>query len=133
MEKFNEKKEAIKKVNNSQNMAILLEKVNKFIYLCRSNILIDGIRNASINQKISVVTASYNSEKFIRGAIRSIQNQKISDLEIIIVDDATNDKNLNIIENMQKEEPTIKIIKIMKIWVHYIQKEQVFYTKVVDI
>ena len=110
MVKSNEE-EALKKENNSKNMTIILQKVNNYIYLCRNNILIDGIRNASLNPKISVVTASYNSEKKIRGAIRSIQNQKMSDIEIIIVDDASNDKSLNIIENMQKEDPRIKIIK----------------------
>ena len=110
MVKSNEE-EALKKENNSKNMTIILQKVNNYIYLCRKNILIDGIRNASLNPKISVVTASYNSEKKIRGAIRSIQNQKMSDIEIIIVDDASNDKSLNIIENMQKEDPRIKIIK----------------------
>ena len=46
----------------------------------------------------------------IKSVIRSIQNQKMLDVEIIIVNDFSKDNSMRIIEDMQKEDPRIKII-----------------------
>jgi glycosyltransferase involved in cell wall biosynthesis len=43
--------------------------------------------------------------------IRNIQNQDFDDIEIILVDDCSNDNTINIIENMQKEDKRIILIK----------------------
>ena len=75
----------------------------------------DGIllNNNSIilneNPKISVVIPVYNCEKTIKRAIRSIQNQNFSDFEIILVNDLSNDNSLEIINNLRKNDPRIKI------------------------
>ena len=100
-----------KKEEKIINMTNVLETINKYIYNCLNDILIDGIKISSKNPEITSIIASYNSAKTIKASIRSIQNQKMSDLEIVIVDDGSTDKSLNIIENMQKEDPRIKIIK----------------------
>jgi len=52
----------------------------------------------------------YNKEKKIKKCIRSIQNQNMSDIEIIIVDDASTDNTTEIIKEFQKEDKRIKII-----------------------
>ena len=104
-----EEEEDIKK--EEINMTNILETINNYIYSCLNDILINEIRNPSLNPKITAVIASYNSAKTIKASIRSIQNQKMSDIEIIIVNDASTDNSLNIIESMQKEDPRIVIIK----------------------
>ena len=38
---------------------------------------------------VSIVTPSYNSEKFIAATIASVQNQTVSDWEMIIIDDCS--------------------------------------------
>jgi glycosyltransferase involved in cell wall biosynthesis len=43
--------------------------------------------------------------------IRSIQNQIFNDIEIILVDDCSKDNSINIIENLQKEDERIILIK----------------------
>lgn len=50
--------------------------------------------------KISVAMATYNGEKYIQRQLESILNQSISVDEIIVVDDNSNDKTIEIIENM---------------------------------
>ena len=60
---------------------------------------------------VSVVIPVYNSEKLINNSIRSIQNQDLLNLEIILVNDYSSDNSLFIIEELQKEDPRIKIIK----------------------
>ena len=66
------------------------------------------------NPKASIVIPIYNCEKFIHRAIRSIQNQNIFDLEIILVNDFSTDNTLYVLEKYQKEDPRIKIINNKK-------------------
>ena len=95
--------EEIKKEENFINMTNILETINNYIYFCKNDILINEIKKPSLNPKITAIIASYNSAKTIKASIRSIQNQKMSDLEIIIVNDASTDNSLNIIESLQKK------------------------------
>lgn len=60
--------------------------------------------------KVSVIIPCYNAEKFIKQAIESVFNQTFEDYEIILVDDASTDKSLEII----KEYAKIKGIRYFK-------------------
>ena len=60
--------------------------------------------------KVSVVVPVYNSQKYINKTIRSIQNQNLFNLEIILINDFSKDNTSSIINNFQEEDPRIKII-----------------------
>jgi cellulose synthase/poly-beta-1,6-N-acetylglucosamine synthase-like glycosyltransferase len=64
--------------------------------------------------KISAIMTFYNNKKTISRAIRSIQNQNISDIEIILINDFSTDNSLSIVENIQKNDSRIKIINNKK-------------------
>ena len=66
------------------------------------------------NPKISVVIPMYNCKSYLLRAIKSIQFQNISELEIILVDDKSTDDTLNLVRNIQNEDNRIKIIKNIK-------------------
>jgi len=66
------------------------------------------------NQRISSIIPLYNCENTILRAIRSIQNQNIEDIEIILVNDFSKDKTLMMINQFQKEDPRIIIINNKK-------------------
>ena len=66
--------------------------------------------NNNYEPKISVIIPVYNCENSIKSSIRSIQNQNMYDIEIILVNDYSNDNSLKIIEKMKIEDKRIKII-----------------------
>jgi glycosyltransferase involved in cell wall biosynthesis len=56
--------------------------------------------------KLSVALCSYNGEKYIKKQLESIFNQTIPVDEIIICDDGSNDRTIEIISQIQNENPT---------------------------
>jgi len=56
---------------------------------------------------ISIITPSYNSEKFIAETIRSVQNQTHQNWEMIIVDDCSKDNTVSIIEQFVSDDNRI--------------------------
>ncbi|RTE07924.1 glycosyltransferase family 2 protein [Paenibacillus whitsoniae] len=53
----------------------------------------------STSLKVSVITATYNSEKYVESAIKSVINQSYKNIEYIIIDGASKDNTLKIVEN----------------------------------
>ena len=101
-EKFDEYNEAFNKAKD-------------FINNCMKGVLINTEKiKPSENPKISAVIPCHNCKEFLLRAIRSIQNQNFSDFEIVIVDDFSTDDSLSYIENLQIEEPRIRIVKNKK-------------------
>ena len=46
--------------------------------------------------RVSVIISTYNGEKYIHECLDSIQNQTLSDFEVIIVDDMSKDNTISI-------------------------------------
>ena len=77
-----------------------------FTKTCESHDLIHFESSIDYNltiPKISVVIPLFNCEKFILRAIKSIQLQNLSNFEIILIDDKSEDNTLNLISIIQKE------------------------------
>ena len=66
---------------------------------------------SSKNPQISIIIPVFNNAEKIKLTIHSIQFQNISDIEIIIVDDNSEDNTKQFIEEAQKEDPRIKLLK----------------------
>lgn len=64
-----------------------------------------------MQDKVSIVTPSWNSEKYIKETIKSVQNQTYQNWEMIIVDDCSTDHTVEIIEEISKSEPRIQIFR----------------------
>jgi glycosyltransferase involved in cell wall biosynthesis len=67
-----------------------------------------------INPKISVIMATYNSEKFLDESIQSILNQIFKDFEFIIINDCSTDSSSNIIKKYAKQDKRIVLVKNKK-------------------
>ena len=59
--------------------------------------------------KISVIVPLYNAERFLKTCIDSILNQSFEDFELIIVDDCSTDRSLEIAQ--QYRDSRIKIFR----------------------
>lgn len=64
--------------------------------------------------RVSVVIPNFNNEQYIEEAIKSVQNQSLKDIEIIIIDDCSTDYSWNIIQQIAKSDSRIKIIQNKK-------------------
>lgn len=64
-----------------------------------------------MNAKVSVVVPLYNSEKYIRRCIESIINQSYNNVELIIIDDNSNDKSSQIVMSYLQTYSNIRYIK----------------------
>ena len=90
----------------------IIKKFNQYIDICIKGKLLDNnTYTLSKAPKISVVMPLYKGGKYLHYSLRSIQNQKMKDIEIILIDDNSRDNTPLIIENYMKEDPRIKFIK----------------------
>lgn len=64
-----------------------------------------------MNDKISIIVPIYNLENYIKKTVLSICNQTYKNLEIILVDDGSNDNSYSIIKELEKYDERVKIIR----------------------
>jgi glycosyltransferase involved in cell wall biosynthesis len=104
-EVFNYKNETFLKVK-------IIKQFNSYIKQCLNGRLDnkDEFRFRQ-NPKISVIMPLYNGRKYLLYSLRSIQNQKFKDIEIILIDDHSTDDTINIIKRFMKEDPRIRLIQ----------------------
>ena len=61
-------------------------------------------------EKISVIVSVYNTEKYVKKCIDSILNQTYSNLELVLIDDKSTDKSLEILREY-KNNPKVILIE----------------------
>ena len=60
---------------------------------------------------VSILTPTFNAEKFIRATIKSVQEQTYENWEMILVDDASTDNTVSIIEDFAQRANRIQLFK----------------------
>ena len=89
-----------------------MKKFIKYTNISKQGILL--FKNNFIKSKnpdVSVIISLNNKNKYIISTITSVQNQRLENIEIIIVDEYSNDNSIKYIENAQKNDPRIILIK----------------------
>lgn len=90
-------------------------KAQKFVYNVQNGILIKTIpKILDEKPEISVVIPTYNTEYFINRAILSIQNQNISNYEIIVINDGSTDNTYSLLQKVNIRDKRIKILNNIK-------------------
>lgn len=67
-----------------------------------------------MNKKVSIITPTWNSSKYILDTICSVQNQTFNEWEMLIVDDCSTDNTCEIVESVAKNDVRIRLIKQSK-------------------
>jgi len=65
-----------------------------------------------MSELVSIIVPTYNTEKFIRQTIESVQNQTYQNWEMILADDASTDQTVSIIEEFAQKDNRIKLFKL---------------------
>jgi len=60
---------------------------------------------------VSVVMTVFNRENYVAAAAQSILNQSLRDLELIVVDDGSTDSSPQIVADIARQDPRVKIIR----------------------
>ena len=67
-----------------------------------------------MKEKISIITASYNAERFIKNTIESVLKQTYQNWEMIIIDDCSSDNTESIVNRYVELDKRIKFYKLEK-------------------
>lgn len=62
-----------------------------------------------MNELVSVIIPLYNSERFIRKCVESLLAQTYNNFEIIVVDDASTDNSLKIVQSIAQKDSRVKV------------------------
>src|SRR5690554_687022 len=65
----------------------------------------------SMKGLVSIITPTYNSAKYIRETIASVQNQSHANWEMILIDDCSTENTVKIIKEAQRTGPRIQLIR----------------------
>lgn len=60
--------------------------------------------------KVSVIIPVYNTEEYVQRCLNSITAQTLSDIEIICINDCSNDNSLKVLQNYAEKDRRIKLI-----------------------
>lgn len=73
--------------------------------------MIAGGATAPTNPLITVLTAVRNGARFLEETIASIRAQTMTDWEYIVVDDASEDESVAIVERVMRSDPRLRLLK----------------------
>ena len=63
------------------------------------------------NIKVSVITPTYNDEKYIKDTLSSILNQTHSNFEVLVVDDCSTDRSFAVINNETTKHANLRLVQ----------------------
>lgn len=67
-----------------------------------------------MKHKVSIITPTYNSERFISETIEAIQTQTYKNWELLITDDCSTDDTVEIVKKYQKKDDRVKLYVLEK-------------------
>jgi chlorobactene glucosyltransferase len=67
------------------------------------------------SSRISVIIPSRNEERFIERSARHVLSSQYSHLELILVDDRSQDRTAKVMEHLAKEDPRVSVISVREL------------------
>ena len=89
-----------------------ISQTKKFREIKTENINLDHVLFTNNDHPdVSVIILAYNQANCFHKALRSVQNQSLKNIEIIVIDDCSLDNTTEVMEKYMKEDNRIKYIK----------------------
>lgn len=66
--------------------------------------------------KVSIIVPVYNAEKYISRCIESVLSQDFNDYELILINDGSEDRSLEVCETYRFNYKQIKVFSQKKLW-----------------
>ncbi len=85
---------------------------NKKKNLSVNNLTSSKLKFISFKPLVSIIVTTFNSKRFIENCLYSLINQTYSNIEIIVIDDASSDDAENIVRKLMKKDKRIKYYKL---------------------
>jgi teichuronic acid biosynthesis glycosyltransferase TuaG len=63
---------------------------------------------------VSIVMAAFNTERFVGESITSVVRQTYANWELLVVDDASSDRTVQIVEQFAATDPRVKLVALKK-------------------
>jgi glycosyltransferase involved in cell wall biosynthesis len=60
--------------------------------------------------KVDVVVPCYNYGRFLEGCVRSVLNQSVNDVRVLIIDDASSDESLSVARKLAQADPRVTVV-----------------------
>ena len=64
-----------------------------------------------MDEKIDILMATYNGERYLKEQIESILNQTYSNIRLLICDDLSTDNTYNILKEYEKKDKRVKVTR----------------------
>ena len=97
-------------INRTINIYTKFKNEIDFIRSCINSTTIEKYERCS-DPKLSIVIPVYNSIKYLNRLLRSIQLQKLKEIEIIFIEDCSTDKGFQLLKEYSKIDQRIVLIK----------------------
>ena len=90
--------------------------IKEYYDLCQKEKFVssESFFNKTNNPVISVLVISYNKKDILLKSIRSIQNQSLKNIEIIIVNDKSTDKSEEVLKQLLETDERIRVFTHLK-------------------
>ena len=90
-------------------MALIIILYGKYKNEKRTNYLHEN-RNPDYNPLVTVIIPTWNEENVIENTIRTVENSSYKNIEIIVIDDNSEDNTYKIAKNLEKEFTNLRVI-----------------------
>lgn len=67
-----------------------------------------------MSELVSIITPTFNAEKYIRDTLQSVLDQSYQNWEMILIDDASTDQTVKIINDFAEKDIRFKLLKLSK-------------------
>lgn len=61
---------------------------------------------------VSVIVPAYNMERYVERAVASVLRQSLAELEVLVVDDASQDRTAAIVQRLALADPRVRLIRL---------------------